>query len=146
LVEITKGQLDPPLCLRLWKNYRGGMVLPPVVVFAGGVVPVLGGVPPAGVVPAGQGPVAAAGALPVAVPVAVLVAPGRVPAAVPVCAPVSLFGLAAVPAPVPVVVEGTQVTGAMPVGFELPIAPLVLVAGGVVPGAGVTPPGVCVTG
>ena len=54
--------------------------------------------------------------------------------------PVAVAGFAAVPAPVPVVVDGTQVTGAAPVGLALPIAlPVAL-------GAGVMPPGVCVTG
>jgi len=108
------------------------MVLPPVVVLAGGVVPVLGGVPLAGVVPGGQDPLVVVLVVEV-VPLAPLL-------------PAGLPGLAAVPAPVPVVLEGTQVTGEMPVGFGLPIAPLVAAGGVEVPGAGVTPPGVCVTG
>ena len=108
-------------------------MLPPVVVLAGGVVPVLGGVPLVGVVPGGQDPLAVVLEVP-AVPVA-----PELPAGLPAGA--------AVPAPVPVVVEGTQVTGEMPVGFGLPSAPPLVAAGGVeVPGAGVAVPGVCVVG
>ncbi|HZU22827.1 MAG TPA: hypothetical protein VE998_08355 [Terriglobales bacterium] len=114
------------------------MVLPPVVVPAGGVVPVVEE-PPAGTVLTGQGPVAdvlvdVAPAVPVAAPAWLPVVPAWLPVAA-----VPLFGLAAVPVPVPSVVAGTHVTGDMPAGFALPWVPLA-------PGAGVTPPGVCVIG
>jgi hypothetical protein len=49
-----------------------------------------------------------------------------------------VFGFAAVPAPVPAVVDGTHVTGVMPVGFALPCVP----AAGGVAGAGTVPAGV----
>jgi len=95
------------------------------------------GVLPAEVVPGGQDALAVVPAAPVAAVPVVPVAP-ELPAGLP--------ALAAVPVPVPVVLEGTQVTGEIPVGLGLPIAPL-LAAGGVeVPGAGVAPPGVCVVG
>src|SRR5205085_10055895 len=121
------------------------MVLPPVVLLAGGVVPVVGAVPPAGVVFTGHGDAEAAPVAPLEA-CALVVAPGALElrftalALAPAGDAPELPGLAAVPGPVPAVVEGTHVTGAMPVGLALPMPLLVA------PGAGVVPPGVCVIG
>src|SRR4051812_48068927 len=112
------------------------MVLPPVVLLEGGVVPVVGAELPAGIVPAGQGPTAD-GVFAVADPALPVAAPARLPAvAEPVFVPEAVLGLAAVPGPVPVVVAGTQVTGEMALGAPM-FAPAWPDAA---PGAGVVPP------
>lgn len=106
----------------------------------------LGEVPPAGTVFTGHGDaVPAPGVVPVAAcPLVLAPAAPVVRLAELADDPAELPGFAAVPAPVPSVVAGTQVTGDMPAGLALPIfEPAFAPAAPVVaPGAAVVPPGV----